>query len=205
MSDDVLQLFEEFTARYAVGERPDPRPYLDRAGAQSDRLVALIERYVEAAPRRTPSPDEVAVLENWLERGEPTLVALRARKGLKREAVVDALVAALQVASEKRERLAGYYHQLESGFLDSSRVDARVFAAIAKLFGVSPAELIALPARPLVPEQVYFRRTALAAGETAVSMELRSSDLTVPAAAPSARPAPAGRDELDELFLGPAG
>jgi hypothetical protein len=199
MSNDVLQLFEEFAARYAAGEAPDPRPYLDRAGEQAGRLAALIERHVEAAPLRTPGPDEVAVLESWLERGEPTLLALRVRKGLTRDAVVDALGRALEIAAARRDKLAGYYHQLENGLLDPSRVDARVFAVLAKLFGVQRSELVVLPGRPLVPEQVYFRRTEPSPLPSLVF------DKTFPAPAePAQAGKPAERDEVDRLFLGPA-
>lgn len=198
MSNDVLQLFEEFAARYAAGEAPDPRPYLDRAGAHSDRLAALIERHVEAAPLRTPGPDEVAALESWLERGEPTLVTLRVRRGVTRDAVVDGLGRALQIAAAKREKLAGYYHQLESGLLDTSRIDIRVFAVLATILGVDRSELVILPGRPLVPEQVYFRQTE--------SLRLPSitSDRTFPTPPGSSQAGPpAERDEVDELFLGP--
>lgn len=200
MTDDVLQLFEEFAARYAAGEAPDPGPYLDRAGERAERLAALIERHVEAAPLRTPGPDEIAALESWLERGEPTLLALRVRKGLTRDTVVDALGRTFEVAAAGREKLAGYYHQLESGLLDSTRVDARVFAALAKLFGVDRSELVILPGRPLVPEQAYFRRT-----------EPPGAPPPGAWSAPEGQggPAQAGalgeRDEIDELFLGPAG
>ncbi len=60
MADDVMVLFDEYAARFARGERPDPREYLRRAGEGAEELASLIDaaealRLTAAAPPR-PSP-----------------------------------------------------------------------------------------------------------------------------------------------------
>src|ERR687891_1343791 len=55
--DDLNRLFSEYKEAYQGGEG-DPRPFLDRA-APSDRalLAALIDTFLEEAPRREYSQD----------------------------------------------------------------------------------------------------------------------------------------------------
>lgn len=194
MGEDILTLFEEFARRYDRGEQPDPRSYLDRAGDGSARLGGLIDRYVQRAPLREPSADEVAVMQAWIEHGDPTLVTLRTRKGLRREAVVEALLAAFRLPAAKRGKLAGYYHRLENGLLDLSRVDGRVLDELARAFGVSRAELAVLPGRSPVAERAFYRQAGAPLSAPSV-ME----------AAPRALEEPGEWDEVDELFLGRPG
>ena len=130
MGEDVLDLLEEFARRFAAGERPDAREYLARADEGAPRLAALLERFAVSAAPPDPDEDQVAALRAWLG-GEPPLLELRRRRGLRREAVVDALVRSLSLDPAKRDRVAGYYHRLETGQLAPERVDRRVFAALA--------------------------------------------------------------------------
>jgi hypothetical protein len=55
VADLVLQLFEEYVDRYAGGERPDLRAYLERSGEGRDELAGLVSRFLEwaDAPERT--------------------------------------------------------------------------------------------------------------------------------------------------------
>ena len=63
------------------------------------------------------------MVAGWLQ-GNPPLLELRRRRGLKRDLVVDGLVRLLGLDPGKRERVARYYDELETGLLDASRVDS---------------------------------------------------------------------------------
>jgi hypothetical protein len=76
------------------GERPDVLEYLDRAGDDRDALADLIDRFLEAVPARSPSEEEVVLMEARLS-SEPPILVLRRRRALARDAVVDAPVRAL--------------------------------------------------------------------------------------------------------------
>jgi hypothetical protein len=183
MAEDVLTLFDEYAARYARGERPDAREYLTRAGAQAAELARLLERFVAASPAPEPAEETVALIRAWRS-GEPPLLELRRRRGLRRAEVVDALVAALGLDPAKREKVAGYYHELESGLLDPGRVDRRVFQTLAETLRANVEDVLAWEP-PVRLEGVYYRRTDAAA--TAPPM----------AAEPEEPP-----DEIDRLFRG---
>ena len=47
----VSRLFDDWAARLARGERPDPRDYLAEAGEQAGELSRLMEAFLVAAPR----------------------------------------------------------------------------------------------------------------------------------------------------------
>ena len=64
--------------------------------------------------------------------GEPPLLLLRKRRKLRRDAVIAALMTALQLDPAKREKVAGYYHELETGLLDPEGVDRTVWAALGE-------------------------------------------------------------------------
>ena len=99
MDRDVSRLFDEYAVRYRRGERPDAREYLERGGAGAAELAGLIDAFLARAPVAQPDEDTVALMEAWLA-DEPPLLALRVRRGLRREAVVDALVRALGLSPE---------------------------------------------------------------------------------------------------------
>src|SRR5262245_55230659 len=114
VADEVFTLFDEYAARFARGERPDTHTYLARAGKGADELAALIDRYLESAPVPAPGEDARAAAAAWVE-GEPPLLALRTRRGLRRDEVVDALIGALALDPKKRPKVKEYYHRLEGG------------------------------------------------------------------------------------------
>jgi hypothetical protein len=187
MAEDVVELLREYAGRFNRGERPDVDEYLARAGDDAEQLAELIDGFLRETVPPEPSEESVRMLAGWLQ-GDPPLLELRRRRGLKRDAVVDALVKLLGLDAGKREKVARYYHELETGLLDASRVDRRVFAALAETLRVRADELLAWPAPPRQPEGVYLRAAAPAA----------------PAAIPPPRAERAAeeRDEIDRLFLG---
>ena len=73
--------------------------------------------------------------------GDSPLVALRARRGLRRDDVVDAVMTGFALAPEKRAIVKRYFHNLEAGLLDPRRLSAPLLALLAKTLAV-PAETI---------------------------------------------------------------
>lgn len=186
MGEDVSRLFDEYAARHARGERPDAREYLERAGEAADELRELLDRFLAASLPAEPTEDEIAAMQAWAA-GEPPLLELRVRRGLRREEVVSALVERLDLGEGARAKVASYYHRLETGLLDPRGVNARVFEALGET----------LKAR--VEGFAAWQRPASAAP----SVYLRA-DEDVVAARPSAAAPPEGpRDEVDDLFAGP--
>src|SRR3954469_5533763 len=125
MAEDVFVLFDEFAASFARGERPDARDYLERASDGRDELAALIDGYLERVPPPAPDDDAVLLASAWLPQQPPPLQH-RTQRGLRRDEVVDALIAALTLETGKRDKVKRYYHELEGGLLDPDRVDRRV-------------------------------------------------------------------------------
>lgn len=202
---DVDRLYEAFTAARRAGEDPDPRVYLSQAdGVDRAELGALIEGYLERAPRRAFNAERFAgssaesavdaVVGGW----PVVLPRLRDEARLPRDELVRRLAAALGV-SGREEKVHRYYHEMEQGRLEASGVSQRVLEALGSILGRSADVL---------------RRTGegLAGGG---SLDAQSA----PAFARLASPAPAasaaagggapkaeddGWDEVDELFRGGA-
>jgi hypothetical protein len=183
---DVAFLFDEYTVRFARGERPDVEEYLDRAGGGADELARLVDGYLQTIVPREPSEETIALVHAWA-RGESPLGELRSRRGLRRSDVVDALVTRLDLDAARSDKVARYLHELEAGLLDTARVSRRVYEVIAGLVGARASDLVALRPRPLGTQEAFLR-----ADETAAA-----------AAPPWPESAADERDEIDELFLGP--
>ena len=66
MQADPATLFDDWAARVARGESPDPREYLDQAGSAREELAQLMDAYLQAAPRREPDPETVELARTWL-------------------------------------------------------------------------------------------------------------------------------------------
>ena len=62
------------------------------------------------------------------------LPRLRDRAGLKRSELVERLAAALGV-SDRQDKVAGYYHQMEQGLLPAQGVSDRVLEALGQIVG----------------------------------------------------------------------
>ena len=147
---DVERLLTEYIAEHRAGGEADPIAYLDRVeGADRAELVELIDAYLERSPGR--DWDAAAYKGSEAERvadaisrslvGEAgwwplVLPRLRAKLEMTRAAVVSRLASALG-ASGHKNRVAGYYHAMEQGTLESSGVSARVLAALGEIYGSS--------------------------------------------------------------------
>ena len=183
MADLVLELFEEYVAAFAAGERPDLRAYLERAGDGREELAALVDRFLVWADAPEPDEDAVAIAQAWID-GEAPLVALRVRRGVKREEVVAWVMERFGLASGLREKVALRYHQLETGQLDVGGADPALVEGLAGFFHARVADLLAWKPRPLAAEPAYFRAEAP----------------PPPASAVTPAPAAAEPDEVDRLF-----
>jgi hypothetical protein len=183
MPEDVFTLFDDYAARFARGEAPDLRGYLTRAGEGAGELGRLVDAFLARASPPAPDEDRVALARAWVE-GQPPLLELRTRRGLRRDAVVDALVQLLGLDPMKREKVKRYYHELESGLLEPRGVDRRVWEALAEALKAQVADLVAWRPRPAELPAVYFRATELAAA----------------AAGAASAPTDEAEDEIDRLF-----
>jgi len=180
---DVVELFEEYAAAYTRGERPRAQGYLERAGPAADDLAKLIDGWLRAVPVPDPDEETTALVEAWTA-GQPPLVRLRSRRGVRVDDVVDALVAALALDPAKRAKVKRYYQRLEQGLLDPARVSRKVIAVVKGLVGERTTEALAWRAPELGVEPAYYR----AGGETATATGM------------AAEPEP--EDEVDRLFTG---
>ncbi len=156
MPERVEELFGEYAAAYARGERPQAREFLARAGGQVDELAGLIDAFLARAP--APAPDEQAVelFEAW-QAGESPLLRLRTARGVTLDAVVAALVRTLGLDEKKREKVRRYYHELETGLLEPERVDRRVWDVLAETLGAGVADLVASRSRREFPAAAFAR------------------------------------------------
>jgi hypothetical protein len=187
MREDVFMLFDEYAASFARGERPDTREYLERAGDESDDLATLIERYLERVPPPAPDEDAVALASAWLT-SAPLLMELRTRRGLRRDEVVDALIATLSLDRTKREKVKRYYRELEGGLLNPDRVDRRVWDALAATLKSRARDLVAWRPQPApIAMKAAFRLDA-------------AMEAPVPSMARAKVIEPAAPDEIDRLF-----
>lgn len=188
---DVSALFDEYAAAFARGEDPDLREYLTRAGAGADELARLVEAFVATAPATEPSEERIALARAWAE-GQSPLLEVRTRRGVRREEVVDAILGRFDIDAAKRQKVAGYYHELEAGLLDPLRVDRSVWELLAELLRSSVSDLRRRPRLSPPPPgmAVAYRRAAPKAALEALSAP----------AAPAAAQAPEPPDEVDRLF-----
>ena len=112
---------------------------------------------------------------------------------MKRATVVAQLRGALGLTESDESKLGRYYHRLENGLLDASRVSDRVWAALE---GILQWRGDPTHPQPLAAEATAFFRMADSSGppdsELAASLGFGEE------------PEPAGRDEVDALFLGSA-
>jgi hypothetical protein len=183
VAERVEELFGEYAAAYARGERPQARDFLARAGGQVDELASLIDAFLARAP--APGPDEQAVhlFEAW-RAGESPLVRLRAARGLTRDVIVTALMRTLGLDVKKKDKVGGYYLELERGLLDPERVDPRVWDVLAEAVGARVADLVAWRSPRLDVRTASFGRS--------------SRPMIAPTLVP--KPFQDAEDEIDRLF-----
>jgi hypothetical protein len=199
LTEPSLELFEEFTVAWIGGDSPDPRELLARAPIdERDQLATLIDRFIERQPSRAPTYESLAYVhaiaalaDQPTVVSEAPLVEARNRIGKKREAVLVELREALELSPRDESKLRRYYHRLESGLLDTSRVSQRVWSALEGIlqWRGDPAH-----SQPIaVSATAFFRAASPAAApsDATASLGFEADD------------GPIVWDRVDELFLGP--
>jgi hypothetical protein len=161
----AVDLFEEYAAAFARGERPDVHAYLDRAGAERDELGTLIDGFLRATVPPPPSEEAVAALRARLS-ADPPLLALRKQRAVRVDEVVDALMQNQGWAAAQRGKVKRYYQQLEGGVLDARRVALPVLETIAALLKTSVQEFEWYQAPPAAAPAVVFQRADMQAEVT---------------------------------------
>jgi AcrR family transcriptional regulator len=156
MAETADRLLAEYRARFLDGERPDVLDYLARAGDQQERLADLLDDFLMHAPPVDPRPEDLAAVQAIIA-GEPTLAAQRSARGIRRKAVVDAIMAAFGL--KIRSRVEQRYHELESGLIDPRGADPRLIDVVASALGVARAALV-LARPPQVDASTAFLREA---------------------------------------------
>jgi len=200
----VERLFDEFARAYLRGESPDVPAYLERAGSGRDDLGELIDRFLQAVPAQPATEEEIVLMQSRLEQ-EPPLLVLRRRRGLSRAAVVDALVSTLGLDRKKRDKVAGYYHELEIGLLDPKPVSAKVWTALGEFLQANVRLLAGLRPPPLGVAKPHYRRADRDLGALYSIEEVRTFvfDTKIESVfSPVPAEPPPVRDEIDELFTG---
>ncbi|MEK6327797.1 MAG: hypothetical protein AABM66_09810 [Actinomycetota bacterium] len=208
---ELERLFTEFVERHLTGEDLDPWSYIDQlSGGERKELEELIDAYFVGAPPRSwnaaaytgSSAERIADALDRSFRGQAglwpaVLPRLRDRARLTRGALVERLADALGVG-DRREKVAGYYHEMEQGLLPSAGVSSRVLEALAGIVGAS-AEALRRAGEPLSKEPsgeaeaaVFARRATPAPeyGSPGEALEAHDEDRAVE------------WDEVDELFRG---
>jgi hypothetical protein len=194
----VEQLFDAFAHAYLRGESPDVSEYLARAGGERDALGDLIDRLLTAVPAQPATEEEIVLMQARLER-EPALLVLRRRRGLKREAVVRALVERLRLDPAKSAKVRGYYDDLEVGLLDPEPVSSRVWDALGELLHANVRVLAGLRPPSPAAEGAVFHRLELHERISAFSVRksLETSEVESELIEEPELP-----DEVDRLFTG---
>jgi hypothetical protein len=174
-----MQLFDEYAASFARGERPDLRQYLARAGDGHEELARLVDGWLARVEPPDPDEDAVALAQAWID-GEPPLLELRRRRGLRRDDVVDFLIKTFGLDPKKRPKVKRYYHEVETGRLIPA--ETKLVSALAELLGFRVSDALAWQPKPVTAQAAYYRTEAP----------------STPAMA--SRPIPAEEDEIDLLF-----
>ena len=186
--DDLTQ---EFRRQYLDGAHPDAAQFLDRAPqAEREELGRRIRAVLAEEPPPDPAPETLLMVQAML-RGEPPLLQLRASRGMSRDEVVSQLRDELDIEPAKEQRVAVYYHELETGQLPLAGIRDRVFDAVAKVMGVARASLMLQG-----PE-----RTADGRAQPVFARAEPGAEMSLDALAAM----PGEPDEVDDLFTGGPG
>lgn len=209
---DRDRILSEFIDAWNAGRRPEVDEYLVRADeSERDELAGELTAFLRFAP--TPEYSEESLAEIRADpivaealaaaRGRagmlPSLIVrLRTRLGLSNADVAGELVRAFDLSEDRAPKTESYLDRLERGELEPSRISARVFEALARLFGVPRSELegagdVGGWAAPAAPAAA-FRASDEAADAAAPHLDLLARGLATPGGE--------NRDEIDDLFLG---
>ena len=209
---DVERLLRQFIEDFEADRSTRPQAYLEQVGGTDRReLEALIDAYLERAPRRpfdatayaqSPARHLVDDLTESLEGvgGTWPVVLPRLRHGarLKRSELVARLAGVLGVPG-REEKVERYYHAMEQGLLEPAGVSDRVLDALASLTGTTRDALRAA-ARGFAPRPGEAGARALFARTATPDPGFME---TTSAGAPAARRrSDEAWDEVDELFRG---
>ena len=200
---DVQRLFEAYREAYPA----DPSEYLAQvSGRDRAELVALIDRFLEQAPRREFSAEafraspasRVAESVQRSLAGQsgmwPSLLPqLRNRARLKRADLVAELADRLG-ASGQSEKVGAYYHQMEQGLLPASGVSDSVLEALGRIVGAGKEALRKAGEMPAAG--------AADAGPGGAVFARSSAPVDAAAEMSGAPAAPEEWDEVDRLFRG---
>ena len=185
MKGNVEHLLEEFVGRWTRDEPLAVDELLVRAGPEADELAGLIDRFLERAPRREPTPDALAFVRSL---DDPPLLRARQALGLKLDDLAAALVEQLGVGEPARLKVRRYYQELELGQLRPGGVAASVWEALSGVLGRDARALAAFKPPAPAAEAMYRAVTA-------------DFDMPSVAYAKAAEDAPE-LDEVDRLFTG---
>jgi hypothetical protein len=205
---DVERLLAEYKQLHRAGGDADPSPFLARtSGVEREQLAALIDAYLERAPRRefdaaafrdSPAAAVADSAQRTLAGSAglwPVLLPrLRNQARIRRADLVAELAARLGAQSQQ-EKVASYYHEMEQGRLPASGVSDTVLEALGKIVGYGKAALrsageMPAPGGPPPEAGAVYARTTPRPGAHAAEAE-------APAAAPTG---PEEWDEVDRLF-----
>lgn len=185
MSERSFELFDEYAAAYARGDRPDTEAYLERAGSDRNELAKLLDAFLRGAPAPLPNEDDRRLLGLMIAE-EPPLLALRVARGLRVDDMVEAVVGRLGLDRAKRSKVKRYYQRLEGGFLDPEGLSEHLRAVLTDILGSGAEVAMAWTAPP---------------PEAAAPAFLRRADY-LEIAPTAAEPAVEAEDEIDRLFTG---
>jgi hypothetical protein len=65
--DALARLFDDWAFRLGRGEWPDPQTYLQLAGDNAEELRLLMDTYIRALPRPTPTQEDIERAQAWLD------------------------------------------------------------------------------------------------------------------------------------------
>ncbi|MGI8554824.1 MAG: hypothetical protein ACR2LT_00485 [Pyrinomonadaceae bacterium] len=151
---DVDRLLDNYIQEHRAGGKADPLEYLDQLeGVDRLELEALIDGYLTHAPPQPLAADAYAgsLSDRVVESLAPSLTGvsglwpavlprLRNRARIRRADLVSRLAATLGV-SEREEKVADYYNQMEQGRLPAAGVSGRVLEALGEIVGASGQRL----------------------------------------------------------------
>ena len=218
---DVDRLFDQYLEAHRASGEADPREYLQQLeGTDQRELTALIDGFLATAPRRewdsaayeaSPSKRLVeSIATDWAEEVESVdwrelLPSLRAAAKVKRADLVARLADAIG-AGNQTEKVAAYYHQMETGQLPSEGVSNDVLKALGDIVGETAERIRAAGSvigaggdQSDVSAKVAFARKAV--------HNPKYEDAAADMAAPGPARAAAGQaededDHVDRLFTG---
>ena len=197
---EVDRLFDQYREQHRSGGGADPRPFLEQLeGVDQRELAALIGGYLERAPGRTWNAAGFAgsaaerlterLAADWEQAETPVawtelLPQLRHRAQIKRAELVARLAEAIG-AGDQTEKVAAYYHQMETGRLPSEGVSNRVLRALGEIVDESAERLRAAGSvigaggdAHEVETRVAFARTAVHNPEYSDEVARRHHPLT---------------------------